>query len=187
MSVVAAPPRYTIEEFLALPDHKSYELVDGELVEVYVSNLSSWVGVKTSTMLANFSTGRRVGEVFGADSFYQCFPNRQDRARKPDVSFIRQERLPENWMADGYFTIAPDLAVEVLSPNDLVYKVQRKIREYLDAGVKLIWEINPEQRMILVHRANGTVTKLNESDTLSGEDVIPGFSCLVADLFPSKP
>lgn len=184
MSAVAAPPRYTMEEFLALPDHENFELVDGELVASNVSNLSSLVASNLIIQLGGFCSSKKRGPVFPSDAYYNCFPNRPERARKPDVSFIRLERLPEHWLADGYFSIAPDLAVEVLSPNDLVYKVQRKIGEYLDTGVKLVWEINPEQRIIYVHRADGTMSKLNESDTLSGEDVVSGFTCRVADLFP---
>ena len=183
---IAAPPRYTIDEFLALPDHKNFELVDGEPEEINVSNLSSNVGMTVGAYLVIHCKKSKLGQVFGADAYFQCFPNEPGHARKPDASFIRQERLPEDWNEDGYFTIAPDLAVEVISPGDLVSKLEEKIAEYLEAGVKLVWIIDPEQRLAYVHRADGTVTKLKESGTLSGEDVVPGFTCAIVELFPSK-
>ena len=184
MSTVANRTAYTMDEFLALPDHDRYELVDGELEELHVSNLSSLVGGRTYTRLMNHCEAQNLGPVLPCDSYYQCFTDRPRHARKPDVSFIRQERLPEDWLADGYLTIPPDLAVEVLSPNDLAYEVDEKIQEYLDVGVKLVWIINPEQRWVIIHRADGSVVKLKETDMLDGEQVIPGFSCKVGELFP---
>jgi Uma2 family endonuclease len=186
MSIVASPPRYTIDEFLRLPDHKNFELVDGELEEINVSNLSALVASDLIVVLASHCKPKRLGRVFPSDAYYQCFPEQPGHARKPDVSFIREERLPAGWLEDGYFTIPPDLAVEVISPGDSAYKVDEKIGEYLDAGVKLVWRINPELRVVLVHRADGTVAKLKESDTLSGENVIEGFSCPVAAIFPPR-
>ena len=152
-----------------------------------MSNLSSLVACKTSTRLTNYCEAKNLGPVFACDAYYQCFAGRPRHARKPDVSFIRRERLPEGWLADGIFTIAPDLAVEVLSPNDLAYEVDQKIKEYLDAGVQLVWIINPEQRLVIVHRADGGIAKVKESGMLDGEQVVPGFSCRVSELFPSNP
>jgi len=175
-----------MQEFLALPDHDLYELVDGELREINVSNLSSLVSCKTSARLTIHCEAKNLGPVFACDAYYQCFAGRPRHARKPDVSFIRRDRLTEGWLADGYFTIAPDLAVEVLSPNDLAYEVDEKIGEYLDAGVRLVWIINPEQRWVTIHRADGSVAKLKEPETLNGEQVVQGFSCRVGELFPSN-
>jgi len=183
MSIAVAPTQYTVEEFLELPEHELYELVDGRLEEINVSNLSSAVAVKVIARLDNYVSSRKLGWVFSSESYYRCFPKKIRNARKPDVSFIAQERLPANWMEEGLFSIAPDLAVEVLSPNDKAYKVMSKTREYLEAGVKLVWEINPQERLILIHRLDGTVAKLKETDTLSGENVIPGFACPVSELF----
>lgn len=186
MSIANPPKIYTVEEFLALPDHDRFELVEGELVEVHVSNLSARVAVRLATRIDSYCEGKSLGETFGSDAYFQCFPRRPKHARKPDVSFISQARLPEHWMADGIFIIAPDLAVEVLSPNDLAYEVDEKIVEYREAGVRLIWIINPEQRIVHILRADGTGGTLDESGTLSGEDVIPGFSCGVGELFPKR-
>jgi Uma2 family endonuclease len=100
------------------------------------------------------------------------------------VSFIALTRMtPEEYAEDGHTEMAPDLAVEVTSPNDTVYDVDRKIRERLAAGVRLVWEINPEEKTVQVHRPDGTVTCLKNSDTLTADPVLPGFSISLTDLF----
>ena len=86
-------------------------------------------------------------------------------------------------MSEGHIGIAPDLAVEVVSPNDLAYEIDKKVEEYDTASVKLIWVVNPETKTVRVHRADGTVTVLREKDELDGENVVPGFRCRVGDLF----
>jgi Uma2 family endonuclease len=73
------------------------------------------------------------------------------------------------------------------SPNDMTYEVEKKVLEYLSAGVALVWVINPEARNVHIHRQDGTVARLRDVDELSGENVIPGFRCPVADFFPPKP
>lgn len=88
----------------------------------------------------------------------------------------------EELLAAGYMPIAPDLAVEVLSPNDHAYEVDQKVDEYFGAGVRLIWIVNPEKRTVIIHRPDGTVTKLTAKDALDGEDVVPG--CPVHEFFP---
>ncbi|MBI3466041.1 MAG: Uma2 family endonuclease, partial [Planctomycetes bacterium] len=103
---------------------------------------------------------------------------------KPDAAFIRFGRLPGEQLPIGYVRIAPDLAVEVTSPNELAEEVESKIDDYLAAGVRLLWIVNPTRRTVRIHRANGTIGWLREHDTLDGEDVLPGFRCAVRDLFP---
>lgn len=187
MSTVAEKTDYTIDEFLALLDHKCFELLDGRLVEINVSNLSVRVAVRIATQLDTYCSKNHLGEVFGSDAYYQCFPDRPRHARKPDVSFIRTERLPADWQEQGYFRIRPDLVVEVTSPGDTAYEVDQKIADYLDAGVALIWEINPEERIVFVHRGDRPILRLKENDTLDGGDVVPGFTCRVGELFPPRP
>jgi Uma2 family endonuclease len=187
MSTVASKTEYTIEDLLAMPERRGYELVDGQLVELNVSNLSCLVAANTFARLHNHCSSRDLGPVFGSEAYYQCFPDRPRHARKPDVSFVRKERLPADWLEQGYFRIAPDLAVEVVSPGDLAYEVDERIAELLDAGVSLIWEINPVERLVFVHRGDRPILKLKENDMLDGEDVVPGFTCRVGDLFPPRP
>lgn len=99
--------------------------------------------------------------------------------------FVSQERLPADWREQGFFTIPPDLAVEVVSPHDTVYKLDQKIREYLHGGVRVIWVVDPSVRQVMIYRHDGSIQRLVENDTLSGDDVLPGFTCLVKEFFPA--
>jgi Uma2 family endonuclease len=178
---------YTPQDLLAMPDANNYELVDGHLVERNVSQLSSWVAGRLFRLIDVFIDDKRLGWAWPSDLGYECFPDSPGKVRRADVSFIRLERLPEGPTSEGYAAIAPDLAVEVLSPNDLAYDVDKKVAEYLGAGVSLVWVINPETRTILIRRRDGTVDWLREHDELSGEGVLPGFRCRVSSLFPDSP
>ncbi len=106
-----------------------------------------------------------------------------NRIRKPDVSFILAGRLPDNKIPEGYIKIAPDLAVEVVSPTDIQYEVDRKVAEYLEAGVQLVWVINPDTRVIFIYRVDGSASIIRDGAELDGEAAVPGFKCAVADLF----
>ena len=178
--------RITPEELLDLPDAVRYELVNGHLVERSIGTESSWVGGELHGLIRDFVRARRLGWVLPADASYQCFPDSPDKVRKPDVSFIRFGRLPDERLPVGHCLIAPDLAVEVVSPNDLVYEVEDKVEEYLNAGVRLVWVIHPNVRTVWTYRLDRSFAGLRESDLLSGEGVIPGFECIVRDLFPPK-
>jgi Uma2 family endonuclease len=167
-----------------MPDATRFELVDGQLVERNMSAQSSWVGGKLVHLLWSHCESRASGDVFQADCSYQCFPAEPDKVRRPDGSFIRRGRMSKEQFEHGHVRIAPDLAIEVVSPNDLAYEVDEKVEEYLQAGVRLVWVVNPETRIVEVHRPDGSVTKLREHETLSGEDVIADFSCAIRDLFP---
>jgi Uma2 family endonuclease len=103
--------------------------------------------------------------------------------RKPDVSFIRFGRLPGEEVPQGHIPIAPDLAVEVISPNDLAYDIDERVADYLGAGTRLVWVVNPVQRTVLIYRHDGSIAGVREGGELSGEDVVPGFRCPVHSLF----
>jgi Uma2 family endonuclease len=170
------------EQELVVPD--GYELVDGRLVEKPVSEKSSWVGGQVFGLLWTYCRAHGLGCVWPADNGYRCFPDRPRLVRKPDVSFISRGRLPAGGLHDGDTTIAPDLAVEIVSPNDLAEDVAGKIRDYLAVGVRLVWEVYPEVREVRVHRDDGSVSKLRDGDELSGEEILPGFRCTVRDFLP---
>jgi Uma2 family endonuclease len=103
--------------------------------------------------------------------------------RRPDVSFIAADRL-SGVKKEGHVTIAPDIAVEVISPNDKIYDLDDKIVDYKMAGVKVIWVVDPKARTVVVRRPGQATVELEEQDTLTGDPVLPGFSVLVRDLFP---
>ncbi len=184
MSATLEKTHVTLEELLASDDAGRFEIVDGQLVEVHVSNLSTLVSSNIMGLLYSHCKSQPIGKALDANAYYQCFGDDGKRARKPDVSFITRERLPATWLEDGYFVIPPDLAVEVISENDTVPEVRRKVEEYLRAGVKLVWEVEPETRTMLIHRQDGTRQMLHDHDTLSGENVVPGFACQVAEFLP---
>ena len=123
--------------------------------------------------------GTALGRTLGAST---------SKVRRADVSFIRYERYSlEQLSEDGFTFIAPDLAVEVVSPNDLVGELDEKIDEYLRAGVRLVWVVRPAARAVQVFRGARSESWLWATDELSGEDVLPGFRCKVDDLFPKQP
>jgi Uma2 family endonuclease len=183
---VIADRIYTPEDLLSMPDRKNYELVDRRLVERSMSQLSSWVGGRLYRFLDAFAEDHHPGWAWPAEPGYACFPDRPNKVRKPDVSFIRIERMPGGPTSEGYAYIPPDLGDEVVSPNDLWRKVRTKLDEYLAMSVRLVWIIDPEARTMYVHRQDGTVSRLREGDELSGEDVVPGFRRELASIFLRK-
>lgn len=187
MSAVLERPKVTPAELLARPDRDQFELVNGELVERIIGWQSSRIGSKLLAFLESYVTEHNLGWVNGADAAYQCyedaFPEDPDRIRKPDVSFISLDRLPPEEEPEGYCEIVPDLAAEIVSPHDTIYELSIKIDEYRKAGVKLIWVVVPNTKTVTVHRLDGSTQELRESDELSGEEVIPGFRCSVAEIF----
>jgi Uma2 family endonuclease len=172
-----------------MPDGDLYELIDGMLMERNMGAWSSYVGSRLLKLLAICCDEFCLGWYWGADASYQCFSNRPRLVRKPDVSFIRLGRLPGERAPEGHTRIAPDLAVEVISPNDLAYEIDERVSDYLGAGTRLVWVINPVQRTVLIYRADGSISGMREGGELNGEDVIPGFRCPVHSLFitPAPP
>src|SRR5262249_40759109 len=150
-------------------------LVDGRLMVRNMGGESSEVRGELYFHLRLFCRQHDLGKVWPADNGFQCFPHDRGRVRRPDVSFVKKGRLPGDVSPKGWAKIRPGLAVEVVSPNDLVGELEEKLDDYRKAGVPLIWVIYPEQRKAKVLRLNGPVVDLTEDDELSGEDVIPGF------------
>jgi Uma2 family endonuclease len=183
MNLLVPQPTYTADDLLALPDGDHFELVDGRLVEKQMGAESSYIGGRLGRLLGAYCESPFSGWVLPADASYQFLPDRPNLVRKPDVSFIRLGRLPNEVLPTGHIRLPPDLAVEVVSPNDLYYEVEEKVREYRQAGVRLVWIVVPPSRTVLVRRLDGTATEVLEGGELSGEDVVPGFRCRVADIF----
>jgi Uma2 family endonuclease len=187
MNDTATKTEYTPEDLLTMPDGDRYELVNGNLVERPMGWLAGVIASELLVRIALFNREHVLGWVNqGGDGSYQPFPGSR-LVRKPDVSFVRFGRFPGERLPPGHALLAPDLAAEVVSPNDLYEEVDQKIEEYIRAGVRLIWVISPQNHTVRVYRLNGSSASLRENDELDGEDVLPGFRCRVGDLFPRPP
>jgi Uma2 family endonuclease len=137
--------------------------------------------------LGRFCTQNRLGWPLESEASYQCFPNKPRKVRRCDFSIILRGRLEDEVLPDGHVKIRPDLAVEVISPNDQWYEVEEKNLEYLSLGVLLLWVINPASRTLWVYRPDGTARLCREADEATCEEVLPGFRCRVSDLLPPPP
>lgn len=179
-------PAVTPDELLNLPDAHRFELIDGRLVEQNVSVKSSWIAGEIAFRIRKFLEQSPLGYVFPEGTAYRCFPNESRRVRRADVSFIRLQRWQPNDFDEGFCPIAPDLAVEVVSPHDTHQEIQAKLQDYFSAGVPLIWLVEPGTCTVTVYRQGGdSISLLRVNDSLSGEEILPGFSCMIAELFPA--
>lgn len=137
--------------------------------------------VRVARRLADFVRENRLGDVTGARTGFHTGRD-PDTVRAPDVGFVRSERVPTEPIK-GYFQGAPDLAVEVLSPDDRAGEVLAKVRDWLAAGCRRVWVVDPRTRTVSVHRSRSEVAVLSESDTLTDEELLSGFGLPVAELF----
>ena len=191
----AAPPpapkgptelTYTFDDYVKLRLTDNYELVDGHLVETQMGFRETCVQAGLGGIVFKHSVDRSLGFA-STEGLYRFFPDRPNTGRKPDVSFVAAGRITDEQFAAGWLTIAPDLAVEVVSPHDSFIEVENKIAEYLTAGVRLVWVVNAELRAVTVRRRDGTIAFVSGDGAIDGEDVLPGLSIPLADLFGSMP
>lgn len=182
----AMPDRLvTAEELLALDaESGDDELVEGVLCPVSpVNRRSSRSGMRIGSLLTLFVDEHDLGEVYGADAGF-VLTRAPDTVRSPDVAFVRGERLTDDVESqERYLDLAPDLAVEVLSPSNRARELSDKVLEYLAAGTRLVWVIEPRQRIVTVDTPDRTARILREDELLDGSDVLPGFSLPVHALF----
>lgn len=174
----------TADELLRMPDDgKRYELIEGELIEMApAGGRHGNIGIRIAGLLFQHVDKDDLGELFGADCGFLLQRN-PDTVRAPDAAFIAMERIPPDGIPSGYIDTIPDLVVEVVSPSDRAGQVQAKFEQWIEHGVKLVWLVHPEQRSITVYRSLSEVHALHEGDTLTGDPVLPGFSCPVAKVF----
>lgn len=106
-----------------------------------------------------------------------------DTLRGPDVSYVSLSRIPPGGLPEAFWNLAPDLAVEVVSPSESASDIREKVRDFLAAGTPVVWVVFPSTREVLVHTADGLARTYGENDVLEHQEVRPGFSCRVAELF----
>ena len=182
--MVAKVGLVTAAELLDMPDDGyRYELVRGELRKMAPAGAEhSAIGIKVGISLGSHVMANDLGTVFGADGGFLLERN-PDTVRAPDVGFVRRERVEETGLVRGYWPGAPDLAVEVISPNDLYTEVAEKVEEWLKAGTLMVVVVDPRRRVATVHRPGQEAVTLAEGETLEGNDVVPGWRMLVGDIF----
>lgn len=169
----------TVEDFLALPpppDGQHYELSDGELVSVGYTNLiHEYVKSTIHELLIAWNLPTRNGRVFGESMFILY----EGTLRQPDIAYVSKERLPS--LPHELLDFAPDLAVEVISTSETAAEMEKKVQQYLRAGVAEVWQVYPESRVVLV-RTKAGVRELHEEDILESP-VLPGFRVGISELF----
>ncbi|HUL03986.1 MAG TPA: Uma2 family endonuclease [Gemmatimonadales bacterium] len=172
-----SPTLLTADQLLHLNiPNKRTELVKGVLVvREPAGGRHGRVAMQISRLLANHVAAHRLGQVYAAETGFTLFRD-PDTVRAPDVAFIRSDRLIEPEPI-GFPELAPDLAVEVLSPGDRPGEVLAKAGDWLSAGTRLVWVVDPQRRLARVYRQDGTDTFVRADETLDGEDVVTGFSC----------
>jgi Uma2 family endonuclease len=132
--------------------------------------------------LVAFVVQRSLGEVIRNDSGF-LLQRDPDTVRAPDMAFVRADRVPPPGADVQFVDFAPDLVVEVVSPSDRAAAVNERALDWVDAGVRLAWIVDPSSRSVVVHRPDGTVSLLRGDAELDGEDVLPGFRLPLAELF----
>lgn len=174
----------TAEELLRLPTPGCrLELVKGELYEMPPAGASHGdIAMEIGSRLREHVRANGLGRVFAAETGF-ILARDPDTVRAPDAAFVARRRIPPEGLPSGYFELAPDLAVEVVSPGDTAREVQEKVGDWLRSGARLVWVVYPSSRSVTVHRSPDDLDQLSEEDTLEGAGVVPGFSCPVRDLF----
>ena len=173
--------RSTAGELFAMPhDGFRYELVKGELLKM------SPTGGEHGAVVFNLSGLlaphiKVIGQGFGAETGFKIASD-PDTVRAADIAFVRRERIPEAGIPKNFWELAPDLVVEVVSPGDTYNEVIEKVKDWLDAGTRAVWVVNPRQRVVSVYRSIKDVTVLSEGDELEGGEVVPGFRCKVSEI-----
>ena len=174
---------WTDDELMSLPDGTRYELIDGELIDMGSSGaLHGYVCSILVMALMNYILPKKLGVILDSST---AFTMKNGNKRSPDISFISKEKLLGlEELPDGFLDGAPDLAIEVLSPNNTIAEIDQKVVEYFENGSRLVWVINLKQHYVLVYRSAQEPDRLlKQSDVLDGEDVIAGFTMPLTELF----
>jgi len=174
----------TADEFLEMPDDGfRHELVRGEVISMSLpGGQHGKISLKIGRLIGNHVESAKLGDCYGAETGF-LIERDPDTVRGADVGFVRSERLSLITNPEKHVPFAPNLAVEVISPNDRPDEVEEKVREWLAAGSKAVWTVDPEARTATIHRPGAEPITLREDQKIEGGDVVPGFECTVGDFF----
>lgn len=171
------PGKMSVEEFLK-NDVEGYEYVKGEFVPMPpAAILHGKISVSVIRHLALHVYQHQLGYVYTAETSFRV----GERLLKPDVAFVSTARVPEDETKGS--PVPPVLAIEIVSPTDLQWDVSDKVQAYLDAGTRMVWVLDPVLQTVAVYRPDKAFQLFQCDDTLTGEDVVEGFSCQVARFF----
>ena len=176
----------TADDLFLMPQSEGgrrYELVGGELLEMALAGgFHGQVAFTIASIIAAHIRGKDLGKGFTAEAGFVTGRD-PDSVRAPDAAFVSKQRLPGGQVPRGFVEVAPDLAVEVVSPSDTATAVQAKVEEYFAAGTLLVWVVYPDSRSVPVHRSLREVEALHEGNELDGRAVFDDFGVLVDELF----
>ena len=173
----SASTTMTLEEFLE-SDLEGYEYIAGELIPRMPTSLKhSRISVTLILSLGAHVRENQLGDIHVSSAGFRV----GERMLIPDIAFVSNSRIPDDMNKAA--PIPPDLAVEVVSPTDVFDRIVSKAFAYLAAGTQLVWVIEPKSETVLVYRSETDIKLLTRNDTLTGEDVVEGFACPVAELF----
>ena len=184
-AVVGGSPRLlTVDDLLAMPDEgRGYELVDGVLVERKpMGSKADKVAMQIGRLLLNYADAGHPGHVFSPETTFRCFGT-EVNGRRGDVSFVHASRLPI--VPDGPITVPADLIVEIISPSDVAYEVNAKVRLYLRHGFGVVWVVWPEDEAVDIHAAGQRMRRAVGDDAVDAEPALQGFTCPASAFFRS--
>jgi Uma2 family endonuclease len=172
----------TADEYLALGDIGPSELIRGELVHRSLNGFyHGWIASNIDRVFGLFVKSNKLGRVSTAEAGFLISRN-PDTVRAPDVAFVRAERIPPGGQKK-FFEGPPDLAVEVLSPDDRSSEVNAKIHDWLEAGCVQVWVVDPQTKCVMVYRGIRDISVFTESENLTATDLLPGFSLPISEIF----
>lgn len=164
---------------LALDDDLDYEIVDGEKEIKMAGAKHGEICAQITGELFSYLKGNKAGRIYSSNTTFQIGQNE----RMPDVAFVSAARTPPEGSPSGKWELAPDLAVEVISPTDVWEKVNRKVREYFAAGTQQVWLVSQEAEEVMIYDSPTLIKVVTAAEYLTSETLLPGFKCRVADLF----
>ncbi len=174
----------TVDEFEQLPDDEwRTELVRGRLVREPPAGMNHGeLAIEVAFRMMGFVRTHDLGKVYAAETGFVLFED-PPTVRAPDVAFVAKSRLPSPEESIRFGRMAPDLAVEVVSPSNTASEILDKVADYLEAGTRLVWVVEPRRLCVTEYRSRTEIRLLQGGDALDGYDVLPGFSVPVAELF----
>ncbi|NJN98844.1 MAG: Uma2 family endonuclease [Anaerolineales bacterium] len=176
--VATAAALTTAEELLSLPHRgQRYELIQGELKQMSpAAPRHGRIAMRLGAMIEQHTRHHDLGIVYAAETGFKL-REKPDTVRAADAAFVAKARIPPEGEPEGFWAIAPDLVVEVVSPSDAALDIQSKVTDWLAAGCRLVWVVYPDTQTVVEYHSPSQIRMLSVEQTLDGGEVLPGFAC----------